>query len=633
MRNQPERNLSLLAALLLVLLSGTSCERDSDDPAPQPSDSEVFLDGFGPDVTFYAFADSKLDALGIEYSDTYQGSQALRVSVPAEGDPSGWFAGGTLVTQTAGRDLSAYNALTLWVKSSLPATLGVLGLGNDNTGTSRFTTEWAQVSVGTAWQKLVIPIPLAERLTDEKGLFHFAAGHMDGAGYTLWFDEVQFEDLDTITDPRPTIPTLTLQAEAGSSVELPGGSVTFAVDGVDQLLSCLPGYFTFSSSDEAVATVGTDGSLQVVGAGTASITATLGSVAATGVITLQSFAGPADPATPPTLPGAEVLSLFSNVYTNHTVDSWSADWDMADLADVQIDGDDVKLYTNVSYAGIEFASAPVDASAYTHLHLDVYSLEPSLFKVKLVDFGADGAYGGGDDSEAEISLTTTTNPAMQVGAWSSLDLPLAYFSGLDGTSHLTQLILSGASSTLYVDNLYFFTGEAPGGPPVPAPAPLPAAADVVALFSDAYDTVPVGTWSADWDLADVMDVEVQGDAVKRYSNLVYAGIEFTGPTVDATTLTHFHMDIWTPDPTSLPATFKIKLVDFGADGAYQGGDDVEHELTFDAASTPALVTGNWIRFDLPLADFTGLTSRGHLAQLILSGQLGTLFVDNVLFHR
>ncbi|MCB0314833.1 MAG: hypothetical protein KDH84_16510, partial [Calditrichaeota bacterium] len=37
--------------------------------------------------------------------------------------------------------------------------------------------------------------------------------------------------------------------------------------------------------------------------------------------------------------------------------------------------------------------------------------------------------------------------------------------------------------------------------------------------------------------------------------------------------------------------------------------------------------------DIPLADFTGLTSRAHLAQLVLSGDLSTVYVDNVYFRR
>ena len=98
-------------------------------------------------------------------------------------------------------------------------------------------------------------------------------------------------------------------------------------------------------------------------------------------------------------------------------------------------------------------------------------------------------------------------------------------------------------------------------------------------------------------------------------------------------MTHFHMDMWTPDETADPAVFKIKLVDFGADGAFGGGDDVEHEITLTAASTPALASGQWLSLDIPLSEFTGLTTRGAVAQFIISGTPNTVFVDNVLFHR
>ena len=141
------------------------------------------------------------------------------------------------------------------------------------------------------------------------------------------------------------------------------------------------------------------------------------------------------------------------------------------------------------------------------------------------------------------------------------------------------------------------------------------------------------TWSASWDQADVADVQVAGNDTKKYTNLVFAGIEFTSAPIDATAMTHFRMDIWTPDATAAPAIFKVKLVDFGANGVFQGGDDVEHELTFTATTTPALATGSWVTLDIPLSAFTGLTTRAHLAQLIISGDLRTMWVDNVLLHR
>ena len=92
-------------------------------------------------------------------------------------------------------------------------------------------------------------------------------------------------------------------------------------------------------------------------------------------------------------------------------------------------------------------------------------------------------------------------------------------------------------------------------------------------------------------------------------------------------MTHFHLDMWTPNMT----TFRIKLVDFGPDGLFDGGDDSEHELVFD---NPA--QGEWVSLDLPLSNFAGLTNRTSMAQMILSGLPtggGTVYVDNVYFHK
>jgi hypothetical protein len=76
-------------------------------------------------------------------------------------------------------------------------------------------------------------------------------------------------------------------------------------------------------------------------------------------------------------------------------------------------------------------------------------------------------------------------------------------------------------------------------------------------------------------------------------------------------------------------------VDIGADATLGGGEDKEHVLSFEATTTPALVSGAWLTLDIPLAQFTGLTTRGNLAQLLFVGldPINTVFVDNVLFHK
>jgi hypothetical protein len=114
--------------------------------------------------------------------------------------------------------------------------------------------------------------------------------------------------------------------------------------------------------------------------------------------------------------------------------------------------------------------------------------------------------------------------------------------------------------------------------------------------------------------------------VKLYSNLDFVGIETVSSQIDASGMTHFHVDYWTGNAT----VFRIKLVDFGADGGFQGGDDTEHQIEFNV--TP----NQWVSLDIPLADFTGLTTTENIAQYIFSAATAgeaNVYIDNVYFHN
>jgi beta-glucanase (GH16 family) len=158
-----------------------------------------------------------------------------------------------------------------------------------------------------------------------------------------------------------------------------------------------------------------------------------------------------------------------------------------------------------------------------------------------------------------------------------------------------------------------------------APTPTRAAHTVISLFSNAYTNRAIDTWSTHWDRADVTTLLIENNETKRYSKLHYAGIEFAKQPINAAAATHLHIDIWTPNAT----IFKVKLVDFGENGVYQGktNDDSEDELSF----TPAL--GSWVGYDIALSDFKGLKTRGHLAQMILSGSNSHVYIDNVYFFN
>lgn len=346
-------------------------------------------------------------------------------------------------------------------------------------------------------------------------------------------------------------------------------------------------------------------------------------------ITFSGGAAPLAPTTPaptPTQNAANVISLFSDAYSNVPVDTWRTDWSAAILTDLDIQGNATKRYSNLNFVGIETIANQLDITDMTHIHMDVWSADFTLFGIKLVDFGADGAFGGGDDVEHQIDL-----PSLSQGQWVGIDIPLAQFVGLTTRENIAQYILVGqptGNTTVFVDNVYFYTGSVtPTGPETPAPTPIQLATNVISLFSEAYNNVVVDTWRTDWSAATLEDITIQGNATKKYSSLDFVGIETVSSQVNASNMQFLHLDVWSSDFTF----FGIKLVDFGADGAFGGGDDVEHQVNF---TNPA--QNQWVSYDIALADFTGLTTRSNLAQYILVGQpIGntTVYVDNVFFYR
>jgi hypothetical protein len=441
------------------LLAAAGCSRSTPtEPWPPIIDPIVFTDTFGSKVGFQAFRGSKLDALSIDAAEKQAGTASLKFTVPAPGNASGGYAGGAFVTRQA-RSLAPYNALSFWVKASRPVPLEVAGLGNDNTGTSKYEAKRTAIPITAIWSHVLVPIPLSSKLEAEGGLFFVAEGPQSGAGLTIWIDEVRFVNDPTITNPRPALAAQTLNTLVGSTIDLQGATkTTFSIAGTDLAVAHMPEYFSFTSSNPAVASI-TGGKVHVLGTGTATITAKLGALDATGTITVNATAPPATAAPAPSAPASDVISLYSNAYANVPVDKWSADWDKADVAEITIAGNATRAYTNLEYAGIEFITHQIDATAMNYFHMDVWVPGGTTFNVKLVDFGADGVYGGcpncGDDREQELSFNAGTTPALALGTWVGLDIPFTSFTNLTSRTNLAQFILSGDTRTVFVDNVYF----------------------------------------------------------------------------------------------------------------------------------------------------------------------------------
>ena len=457
---------AVLGLLLISLVVGCS-ERDTSglDVVPINTNPVVFDDDFSDGLDFLSFdpADgADTGALSLDNTESYEGTFSLKITIPGPGDPDGSWAGGALVSGGP-RDLTAFNALTFWAKASIDATLDVAGFGNDNTGTSLYTAERKDLPLGLDWAYYVIPIPNSARLDFERGMFFFAEGQENGAGYEFWLDEIEFASVPSITNPRPVMDDQTLDTFIGGTATIQGTSTTFDDGRADIEVGHMSGYFDLVSSDDGIATAGPEG-ITAVGGGTATVSAFLDTIPVVGTVTLNVLAPPADPAPAPTVAAEDVLCLYSDVYDNVPIDTWDAPWggSTAELAEYQVaPGDSVKVYTSLNWAGVEFNSNLIDATEMTHLHVDVWAPEGTLFKVKLVDFGPGGVYGGGDDDDGEISFSEFTTIPFVPGQWCELEIPLTMFegAGLMARDNLANLVFStgGATpaATVFVDNVYF----------------------------------------------------------------------------------------------------------------------------------------------------------------------------------
>ena len=318
------------------------------------------------------------------------------------------------------------------------------------------------------------------------------------------------------------------------------------------------------------------------------------------------------PAPDPTIASTSAITIYSDSGTLEgtavPVNTFRTGWSGADLTEVSLSGNNTLKYTNLGFVGIEATSNPIDASNMNGFHLDVYTPTATTFAVKLVDFGANGLYGGGDDREHQVAFST------QVG-WNSKDLLLSSFTGLITKGHIAQIILVG-TGTAYVDNIYFKYEEIqiPTTPLVAAPTP-PArnAWDVISFFSDAYTNLGAD-FNPYWGQSTIVTQEqIQGNATMKYANLNYQGVQFNAG-ANVANMTKLHIDVWTPNAEA----FEVFLIGGGENG-------------FTLFPTQA----GWNSFDIDMTNYAARTLTNIIQFKFVGTPFGssTIFYDNLYFWR
>lgn len=601
--------------ILSVVLLG--CERDLEDLSSisYPANPYVFIDGFSGGLNYAAFGGSVPTAFDVDYKETWNNSSAsMRFDVPNADDPRGLYAGGVFFNES-GRDLSGFNVLTFYAKASQSATLDVVGFGND-LGVSKFQTSISDLALTTNWNKYYIPIPDPSRLTNERGMFFYSVAPDNGKGFTFWIDELKFENLGTIAHPQFSILNGENQVETtfiGVSKVISGLTSTFNLpSGVNQAVNAAPAFFEFSSSDTTIAAVDASGKVSIKGGpGNAKITAHVGNIVAEGSLMVQSQ-GAFTHAPTPTASQADVISVFSNAYNNVSVNYYNGYWAPYQTtlsADFEVDGDHVLHYTNFNFVGIEFSSPTVDASAMTHLHLDIYLPNPlaanAQFRIEVV--------GSGSNNTGVFVRNITTAQAQQ---WISLNIPFSALTGLSSRTALFQIIFVDVNNNIpsfYADNIYFYNDGTP--PPVPttaAPNPTHPAANVVAVYSNAYTVIPGTNLNPNWGQATVVtEIQIQGNHTLKYTGLNYQGIQL-GSSQNVSAYAVLHLDFWTNNSTSL----KVWLISPGP---------VEKSYTL------TVPTAGWTSIDIPLSSFAPVNLT-DVIQLKFDGN-GDIYLDNIYFRK
>jgi len=448
-------NLRLVAILTTsILLVTAGCEKDTSKlelAANYPTTGEVFTDAFSSGLNYDAWG--KVTAFSIDYSTRYKGTSSMKIEVPDGIDPAGNFAGGVFYTSMP-RDLAGYNILTFWAKASKPATMNA-SYGSFSEGPTTFSEKYKvaiDANLSQNWKQFFIPIPDASKLTAAKGMFSYAAGTTldDPNGYTIWIDEVKFENLGTLAHQKLSITNISSWPSGSGFI---GQSYSSQIvetvnlpNGIYQEIVVPPAYLTFTSSDSNVATVNESGTVTVVNTGSATITVSCAGLDVTGGLTLTRVV-PMAPT--PTADAANVISIFSDQYTGIPIDLPRWDYVTNKVEALNISGNILWSFSTFSYLPITFSS--LDASSMTHLHFDIYVVAPTLTN-QPVKISLNNAVGGEKGITYAANLTT--------GSWKSIDVPLSIF-GLSARSALTFLIIaadpqSPKMTDLYLDNVYFY---------------------------------------------------------------------------------------------------------------------------------------------------------------------------------
>ena len=135
-----------------------------------------------------------------------------------------------------------------------------------------------------------------------------------------------------------------------------------------------------------------------------------------------------------------VISIFSDGYTNVGGTDFNPDWGQATIVtEESIDGNNTLVYSGLNFQGTQLAEN-LDVSGMEFLHLDYWSSNSNLLNIFLISPGP---------LETPVSLDVPSD------GWNSIDIPLMSFSSVVNLNEVFQFKVDG-NGDVYFDNIYFY---------------------------------------------------------------------------------------------------------------------------------------------------------------------------------
>ena len=295
-------------------------------------------------------------------------------------------------------------------------------------------------------------------------------------------------------------------------------------------------------------------------------------------------------ANPPNRVAADVISIFSDAYTDVILEELPTSWSSSGFEPTTVASDNIWKLTNLDFVGmVTNYTNGIDVSSMEKLHIDYWVPDGTTNEllVKIVN-----TIDGGEDIE---SLGTTVG-----GSWQSIDIDMTGFDGGDLTNKekITQILIDseGTAGVVYIDNFYFYKAPSATGSPV--------------IYDDFEGNGNITTWAGDaadlnTSLANPFQTGINTSAtVLEYDDTggQYANVRFdANSNLNMATDNTFTLKIYVPSSSvsgSQPNQISLKLQDGTAGEPWTTQTeiiktialDVWQEVTFDFVNDSFL---NW----------------------------------------